>query len=107
MDPPFIDKYWRIINKQPRSPELRRGSDAKITMFWGHTGLEIDQDGRTGTVSLRVKQGSGVDFLKMINAKKKATIIQEMSVHFVRQLVLPNVWAGNFPGTQPFDLRGF
>lgn len=63
--------YWRIINKQPRSPELRRVSDAKIAVFWGHTGLEMDQDGRTGTVSLRGKQGSGVDFLKMISADQK------------------------------------
>lgn len=105
--PAFVAVYQKIINKQSRSPEVGRGSDAKIATFQGHAGLEVDWDGRRGTAHLREKQGSGVDFLETINADLHTIIIPEMSVHFIQRLALLNVWSGNFPGTQLFDLRGF
>ena len=84
MAPPFVAVYQKIINKQSRSPEMRRGSDAKIAMFLGHAGLEVDRDGRRGTGRLREKRCSGVDFLEMIDAGPHTIIIQEMSVHFIQ-----------------------
>lgn len=38
---------------------MKRGSDAKIAMFWGYAGLGVDQDVRRGTAHLREKQGIG------------------------------------------------
>lgn len=106
MAPPFVAVYQKIVNKQFRSPEMRR-SDAKIAMFWWHAELEVNWDGRRGTAHSREKRSSGVDFLDMINADLHTIIIQEMSVHFIQQLALLNMRSGNFPGTQPFDLRVF